>query len=51
MSIPQNQLAVKFQQDVGFASRFYRAIATLFSNRLQGILSQFGYGIRVYSQR
>ena len=48
--IPRQQMAVKLQQDVGFASRFYRAIATLLSHRLQGMLSQLGYGRRVYSQ-
>lgn len=50
LSIPRQQLAVKLQQDVGFASRFYRAIATLLSHRLQGMLSQLGYGRRVYTQ-
>jgi hypothetical protein len=29
---------------------FYGAIATLLSHRLQGMLSQLGYGRRVYSQ-
>ncbi|MBW4510398.1 MAG: cyclic nucleotide-binding domain-containing protein [Scytonematopsis contorta HA4267-MV1] len=48
LSIPRPQLAAKLQQDMGFASRFYRAIATLLSNRLQGIYSQLGYGRRVY---
>ncbi|QFS52028.1 cyclic nucleotide-binding domain-containing protein [Nostoc sphaeroides] len=50
LSVPRQQMAVKLQQDVGFASRFYRAIATLLSHRLQGIMSQLGYGRRVYSQ-
>jgi hypothetical protein len=43
-------LAAKLQQDVGFASRFYRMIATLLSHRLQGIYSRLGYSRRVYSQ-
>ena len=38
----QQQLAVKLQQDVGFASRFYRVIAILLSDRLQSIITQFG---------
>lgn len=42
MSIPQQQLAAKLQQDVGFAARFYRAIAIIFSDRLQGIVNQLG---------
>ncbi|MDF5733225.1 MAG: cyclic nucleotide-binding domain-containing protein [Rhizonema sp. PD38] len=50
LSISRQQLAAKLQQDVGFASRFYRAIATLLSHRLQGMLSQLGYGRRVYSK-
>lgn len=37
ISIPQPQLAMKLQQDVGFASRFYRAIAILLTDRLQNI--------------
>ena len=50
LSIPRQQLAAKLQQDVGFSSRFYRVIATLLSNRLQGMLSRLGYGRRVYSK-
>lgn len=50
LSIPRQQLAAKLQQDVGFASRFYLVIATLLSNRLQGMLSRLGYGRRVYSK-
>ena len=50
LMISRQQLAAKLQQDVGFTSRFYQAIATLLSNRLQGMLSQLGYGRRVYSQ-
>ncbi len=50
LSIPRQRLAAKLQQDVGFASRFYRVIATLLSNRLQGMLSRLGYGRRVYSK-
>ncbi len=46
--IPRPQLAAKLQQDMGFASRFYQAVATLLSHRLQGIYSQLGYGRRVY---
>ncbi len=50
LSIQRQQLAAKLQQDVGFASRFYRVIATLLSNRLQGMFSRLGYGRRVYSK-
>ena len=48
--IPRQVLAAKLQQDVGFASRFYRVIATLLSNRLHGMLSRLCYGRRVYSK-
>jgi hypothetical protein len=50
LPIPRQELAAKLQQDVGFASRFYRVIATLLSNRLQGMVSSLGYGKRVYSR-
>ena len=35
LCIPQTQLAVKLKQDVGFASRFYRALAIFLSERLR----------------
>ncbi len=34
--IPLPRLAVKLQQDVGFAARFYKAIAIFLSDRLRG---------------
>ncbi|BAB73730.1 cyclic nucleotide-binding domain-containing protein [Anabaena sp. FACHB-709] len=50
LAIPRQQLAAKLQQDVGFASRFYRVIASLLSQRSQAMVSQLGYGRRVYSR-
>ncbi|RCJ26659.1 cyclic nucleotide-binding protein [Nostoc sp. ATCC 43529] len=50
LPIERQKMAAKLQQDVGFASRFYRAIATLLAQRLQGMLNQLGYGRRVYSK-
>jgi bacteriocin-type transport-associated protein len=44
LRIPQQQLLVKLQQDVGTASRFYRVVAMLLSGRLQGLISRLGYG-------
>ncbi|OLP20187.1 cyclic nucleotide-binding protein [Leptolyngbya sp. 'hensonii'] len=44
ISIPRQQLAAKLQQDVGFASRFYRALAIFLSDRLRGTVSRLGYG-------
>lgn len=43
LSIPQAKLAEKLYQDVGFGSRFYRALAILLSNRLRGTVQQLGY--------
>ncbi|MDX2096573.1 MAG: cyclic nucleotide-binding domain-containing protein [Leptolyngbyaceae cyanobacterium bins.59] len=44
LSIPRQQLAIKLQQDMGFASRFYRALAIFLSDRLRGTVSRLGYG-------
>jgi len=35
LCIPRSQLAIKLKQDVGFASRFYRALAIFLSERLR----------------
>jgi CRP/FNR family cyclic AMP-dependent transcriptional regulator len=43
LSIPQAELARKLHQDVGFGSRFYRALAILLSSRLRGTVQQLGY--------
>lgn len=43
LSIPRAELAQKLYQDVGFGSRFYRALAILLSNRLRGTVQQLGY--------
>lgn len=40
LAIPRTQLAVKLQEDVAFASRFYRALAILLSHRLRGTVKQ-----------
>ncbi|MEH2326469.1 MAG: cyclic nucleotide-binding domain-containing protein [Nostoc sp.] len=50
LSIQRQRLAAKLQQDIGFASRFYRVIAILLSHRLQGMFGRLGYGRRVYSK-
>ena len=42
LSIPQQQLAAKLQQDVGFAAHFYRVVAVMLSDRLQEVASQLG---------
>ena len=48
LAISRQKLTVKLQQDLGFASRFYRTLAILFSDRLQEMLSKMGYSKRVY---
>lgn len=40
MSIPREELVTKLQQDVGFASRFYRALAIFLSDRLRGTVNR-----------
>ncbi len=42
LSISQPELATKLKQDVGFAARFYRAIAIILSNRLHTFIRQVG---------
>ncbi|BBC25216.1 cyclic nucleotide-binding domain-containing protein [Pseudanabaena sp. ABRG5-3] len=44
LSIPRMQLLSKLQQDVGFSSRFYRAICLCLSDRLRGTVNRLGYG-------
>jgi bacteriocin-type transport-associated protein len=44
LRIPQQQLLLKLQQDVGAAARFYRVESMLLSSRLQGLISRLGYG-------
>lgn len=48
LRIPQQQLRLKLQQDVGAAARFYRVEAMLISSRLQGLISRLGYGRSPY---
>ena len=44
MAIPREQLVTKLQQDVGFASRFYRALAIFLSDRLRGTVNRLVSG-------
>ncbi len=43
LSIPRERLVEKLQEDEGFASRFYRAIAIFLSTRLRGTVRYLGY--------
>lgn len=42
LSIPVAELKIKSDEDKEFAARFYRAIATLYLNRLQSLLDRLG---------
>lgn len=42
LAISRSHLANKLSQDVGFAARFYRALAILLSHRLRGTVKQLG---------
>ncbi len=42
LALPQTTLAAKFQEDRGFAGRFYRSIALILSNRCLDLLSRAG---------
>ncbi len=44
LKIPEQQLLVKLQQDIGTSARFYRVVSMLISGRLQGLISRLGYG-------
>jgi bacteriocin-type transport-associated protein len=50
LSLARPLLIAKLQQDAGFAARFYRAIATLLADKLQGIISRLSVGRRTYIQ-
>jgi bacteriocin-type transport-associated protein len=43
LAIPRAHLVEKLQEDEGFASRFYRAIAIFLSTRLRGTVRYLGY--------
>ncbi|MEO0408545.1 MAG: cyclic nucleotide-binding domain-containing protein [Cyanobacteria bacterium P01_A01_bin.135] len=43
LALPRAALTQKINQDVGFAARFYRALAILLSSRLRGTVKQLGY--------
>lgn len=44
LRIPEQQMLIKLQQDIGTAARFYRVVAMLLSGRWQGLISRLGYG-------
>lgn len=48
LSISRSLLLTKVQQDVGFAARFYRTVAALSADRLQGMLTRLAHSRRLY---
>lgn len=50
LSLPRPALAAKLHQDLGFASRFYRAMAVVLGDRLQDRLTRHGYGKLAYDK-
>lgn len=49
-TVPRQQLVVKLQQDVGFASRFYRAIALQMLDLLRTVMEHLGCSQKTYTQ-
>lgn len=50
LSIPQQQLVAKLEQDIYFAAHLYRASAILLANRLERIVSQLSHSTLVFAQ-
>lgn len=44
LAVPQTSLRAELERDVGFAARFYRAIAVFLSDRMRSTVGQLGYG-------
>ncbi len=51
LSIERRVLLAKLEQDIGFAARFYRQIASLLIHRLQKLQSQFSHSRHTHSKR
>jgi bacteriocin-type transport-associated protein len=48
LTLSRSLLAAKLQQDIGFSSRFYRTIAALLADRLEGMLTRLAHSRRMY---
>ena len=44
LALSKQQLMDKLKQDVGFAARFYRALALFLADRMRNTISRMGYG-------
>ena len=50
LSIPRQVLSMRLQQDISFASRFYRVLAIQIANSLQAVMNQLGCSQTIYTQ-
>lgn len=50
LALSRQELAKKLHQDIGFASRFYRAMSVVLCDRLEDRLTHHGYGKLVYDK-
>ena len=48
LAIARRDLSIKLQQDVGMATRFYRVLTILLSERLNSLINRLGYGQAAY---
>jgi len=44
LRVPRAEIEAKFAEDLGFSSRFHRALAVFLSDRLRSTVGQLGYG-------
>ncbi|MBD24650.1 MAG: cyclic nucleotide-binding protein [Candidatus Marinimicrobia bacterium] len=44
LAIPKDVIQIKLNEDIGFAARFYRAVAVFLSGRMRGTVQKLGYG-------
>jgi CRP/FNR family cyclic AMP-dependent transcriptional regulator len=44
LTVPKQLLVDKLKQDVGFAARFYRALALFLADRMRSTIQRMGYG-------
>ena len=49
LAIPRRKLSIKLQQDAGMATRFYRVLTILLSERLTSLINRLGYSKSSYT--
>ncbi|MEI6985820.1 MAG: cyclic nucleotide-binding domain-containing protein [Rhodospirillaceae bacterium] len=45
LEVSKSAIVQKLEMDVGFAARFYKALATFLSERMRGTVQRLGYGV------